>query len=154
LLDNEKSRNDTKKRKNGAIVNTKHKILSRIAAPLIVAICVYALFRPQPPFEKLLPWSTPLIDVGFLPNTIYYLVIYVAPDALWSFAFFGALNMQIEKIALSTVIVMSVVVIFECCQYTNIISGTGDFNDVLISLSAVAIYITLFERREKNEKKS
>jgi hypothetical protein len=136
-------------------MSTKIKVVLQIIAPLIIGMLVYMLFRLQPPFGIFLPWNKPLIDISFLPNPLYLLVVHVAPNALWTFAFVGALNMQMGNLAVSAIVVMSVVAVFEYCQHAKIISGTGDFIDVVVSLFTVAIYTTfslLSERRAKNEK--
>jgi len=46
----------------------------------------------------------------------------------------------------SSIIVISIVIIYEYLQYENIINGTGDVGDIFYSLCSVIIYIIFFRR--------
>jgi hypothetical protein len=72
-------------KKGDTVMNTKIKVVLQIIAPLNIGVLVYMLFRLQPPFGIFLPWNKPLIDISFLPNPLYLLVVHVAPNALWTF---------------------------------------------------------------------
>jgi hypothetical protein len=128
--------------------NTK-TILCQITLPLFLGILVYALLRKEPPFGYFLPWRKPIFDVSYFPHAIYAFVVYRLPDMLWTFSFISALDMQLKKASLSAVIVTTIFILYEYCQHTNVLNGTGDFGDVFFSLCSVIAYILFFRRERK-----
>jgi hypothetical protein len=131
-------------------MSKKTKIILYQIVPLLIGILIYALFRHQPPFERYLPWDNPIFDIGFLPRFLLDFILYNLSDALWAFAFVGALDMCIKKPLKSAAIVMIAVIVFEYCQLIGIIKGTGDVGDIFFSMCAVVIYtIFLGGRNEK-----
>jgi len=126
-------------------------IIFQVILPLLIGVFIYATLREQPPFKHFIPWSLPVFNISFLPRFLFVFVVYRMPDMLWTFSFVSILNYYQRNLLLSSLIVISVVIIYEYFQYEGIINGTGDVGDIFYSLCSVIIYIIFF-RGNNNEK--
>jgi len=126
-------------------------IIFQAILPLLVGVFIYATLREQPPFEQFIPWNTPVFEINFLPRFLFVFIVYRMPDMLWTFSFVSVLNFYQKNTLRSSLIVISIVIIYEYFQYEGIINGTGDVGDVFYSLCSVIIYIIFF-RGNNNEK--
>ncbi|MCL2546541.1 MAG: hypothetical protein FWE06_05015 [Oscillospiraceae bacterium] len=122
-------------------------LLLQVILPIILGILIYALLRTRPPFGQYLPWRTPAFSLAFLPRFLRVFIIYRLSNMLWTFAFVAALNLKIKKATTSAFIVMTVIIVFEYCQYVGILSGTSGVTDIFYALLAVLIYTMFFGKK-------
>lgn len=118
-----------------------------VLLPLAAGLLVYLLFRPHiPVLSDIMRIGTPIIHLDCLPELLRNFLLYYLPDGLWTFALVAGVHFITESIRLSCLIAMLTVVLFELFQRLNIVRGTGDLLDILISGVAVLLYIMIQRR--------
>lgn len=110
-----------------------------------VSIFIYSLFDIRPVII-----TSPLFNNHFLK--------YYFPDFLWAFSLncglLSIFNHTTRNIILAGIVAFLCGFSWEILQYIKIISGTGDWIDILLYLSACAIAVTIniIFTGEQNEK--
>lgn len=121
--------------------------LIEVYAYLILGISIYLFLRkPFPLLSNIfeIPASkSAVIDISFLPEFITVFVKYHLTDIFWGLSFFTALQAITNKPLIASAVVLIVTSLYELAQTLSIVSGTGDWWDIIFTACAVAINIFL-----------
>jgi hypothetical protein len=128
-------------------------IIKKVVLPLFLGVAIYLFLRPnetiaesyfnwhlQPIFDYNKYWISKII-FGSLPDFLWLLALLNLMAIIWD----SKDNIPI----LLKIILFTFPIISEILQFFHIISGTGDFFDILAYLIAIIIFTNFFKPKTK-----
>ena len=126
------------------------------AGGLLLGVAVYLLFRENTYLSLLFQGSTFLACIrAVIDSKAVMQISFYLPDLLWSFSL--CCGIQAIYLPKSSGIYAAAAVAFVCgvawelLQWTDLVSGTGDYWDILMYFLGSTFAIIMNIRREKNE---
>ena len=121
--------------------------VSLSAISLCIGGAIYILFRPNTHISEFIRNILPTATIHFsnTETSSGIFLKYYLPDLLWSLSLYCGLNSLFnskKNLFINGLMVLILGILWELAQYRNIISGTGDFLDILMYGTGVAIILT------------
>ncbi len=131
--------------------------LTNIFIPLVIGSLIYCIFKPESYVSMMLYGVFNCSSFAIEPNFFTNILKNYFCDICWSYSlvFSCALILKKERYCLyiSMIINVFLVLFIETCQLTSLISGTFDWNDIILQcLSGLfAAWIIKINKRSTNK---